>query len=123
MVLFNGIIKRYPQQHLHNELQHTPEVKAVLEKIYMETTTDLLKPVTEIYRQHLVQYRRKKDTAQDIPVFIYIRSTVYCCRSSVLPPVLKNLKDIIIPDSLKFLENGDPFVISDNPAPHRLIAL
>ncbi|CAF4881244.1 unnamed protein product [Rotaria socialis] len=86
----NGIIKRYPQQHLHNELQHTPE---------------------------------KKGTAQDIPVFIYIRSTVYRCRSSVLPPVLKSLKDIIILDSLKFLENGDPFVISDNPAPHRLIAL
>ncbi|CAF3285664.1 unnamed protein product [Rotaria socialis] len=89
----------------------------------MEATTDLLKPVTEIYRQHLVQYKRKKDTAQDIPIFIYIRSTVYRCRSSVLPPVLKSLKDIIILDSLKFLENGDPFVISDNPAPHRLIAL
>ena len=29
----------------------------------------------------------------------------------------------MIPDSLKFLENGELFVILDNPAPHRLITL
>ncbi|CAF1182593.1 unnamed protein product [Rotaria sordida] len=123
MVLFNGVIKRYPQQHSHNELQHTPDVRAVLEKIYTETTTDLLKPVTEIYRQHLVQYKRKKGTAEDILVFNYIRSTAYRRCSCVLPPIPKSLEDIIIPDSLKFLENGDQFVIFDNPAPHRLITL
>ena len=56
MVLLNGNIKRYPKEHLHNELPHSNEIRTVLQNIYTETKTDLLKPVTEIYRQHLVQY-------------------------------------------------------------------
>ena len=56
MVLLNGNIKRYPKEHLYNELPHSNEIRTVLQNIYTETQTDLLKPVTEIYRQHLVQY-------------------------------------------------------------------
>ncbi|CAF3813318.1 unnamed protein product [Rotaria sp. Silwood1] len=84
---------------------------------------DLLTPVTEIYRQNLVQYKRKKGSAEDIPTFNYIRSTAYRRRSSVLPPIPKTLEDIVIPDTLKFLENGDPFLIFDNPAPNHIITL
>ena len=58
-----------------------------------------------------------------MPIFNYIRSTAHRRRSLVLPPIPKTLKDIVIPDSLKFLENGELFFILDNPAPHRLITL
>ncbi|CAF3355050.1 unnamed protein product [Rotaria sp. Silwood1] len=122
-VLLNGIIKRYPQEHPHDELQHSSEVRNLLQNICTETKKDLLTPVTEIYRQNLVQYKRKKGTAEDVPIFNYIRSTAYRRRSSVLPPIPKTLEDIIIPDDLKFLENGDPFLIFDNPAPNRIITL
>lgn len=47
----------------------------------------------------------------------------YRRRSSVLPPIPKILEDIAIPDSLKFLENGELFVIFNNPAPYRFITL
>ncbi|CAF2761124.1 unnamed protein product [Rotaria sp. Silwood2] len=123
MVLLGNIIKRYPQEHLHEELQHTSEIRTLLENIYKETTADLLKPVTEIYQHHLIQHKRKNGLADDVPIFNYIRSTAYRRRSAVLPPIPKTLEDIVIPDSLKLLENGKPFVIFDNPAPHRLITL
>ncbi|CAF3276334.1 unnamed protein product [Rotaria sp. Silwood2] len=123
MVLFDNIIKRYPQEHLHEELQHTPEIRTLLENIYKETKADLLKPVTEIYQQHLIQHKRKNGLADDVPIFNYIRSTAYRRRSSVLPPIPKTLEDIVIPDGLKFFENGEPFVILDSPAPYRLITL
>ncbi|CAF0974211.1 unnamed protein product [Rotaria magnacalcarata] len=83
IVLQNGIIKRYPQKHLHDELQHTPEIRNLLQNI----------------------------------------STAYRRRSSVLPPIPKTLEDIVIPDSLKFLQNGDRYVTFDNPVPNRLIIL
>ncbi|CAF4664019.1 unnamed protein product, partial [Rotaria magnacalcarata] len=60
---------------------------------------------------------------EDIPIFNHIRSTAYRRRSSVLPPIPKTLEDIVIPDSLKFLQNGDRYVTFDNPVPNRLIIL
>ena len=56
IVLLDNTIKRYPQEHLHEELQHTSEIRTLVENIYKETTDDLLKPVTEIYQQHLIQH-------------------------------------------------------------------
>ena len=67
--------------------------------------------------------KRKKGEFEDVPIFNYIRLAAYRRRSSVLPPIPKNLEDIIIPDSLKYYENGDNFIIFDNPAPHRIITL
>ena len=100
-----------------------------------------MKPVTEIYQQHLIQHvnfhkiffnslcilffyqKRKNGLANNVPIFNNIRSTAYHRRSSVLPPIPKTLEDIVISDRLKLLENGEPFVILDNPVPYRLIAL
>ena len=56
MVLLDNIIKRSPQEHLHEELQHTHEIRVLLEDMYKETKSDLLKPVTEIYQEHLIQH-------------------------------------------------------------------
>ncbi|CAF3180962.1 unnamed protein product, partial [Rotaria sp. Silwood2] len=70
-----------------------------------------------------VQRYGKKGTAEDEPIFNYIRSTAYRRRSSVLSPIPKILEDIVIPDNLKFLENGYPFLIFNNPAPNRIITL
>ena len=101
MVLLGNIIKRYPQEHLHEELQHTFEIRTLLENIYKETTLDLLKSVTEIYQQHLIRHvnfhkmflnslcilflyqKRKNGIADDIPIFNHLRSTAYRCRSSI----------------------------------------
>ncbi|CAF4236309.1 unnamed protein product [Rotaria sp. Silwood2] len=91
--------------------------------MYTETKNDLLTPVTGIYQQNLVQYKRKKGTTEEVPIFNYIRSTACRRRSSVLPPIPKTLEDIVIPDNLKFFENGDPFVIFDNAVPNPLIIL
>ncbi|CAF2953266.1 unnamed protein product [Rotaria sp. Silwood2] len=91
--------------------------------MYTETKNDLLTPVTGIYQQNLVQYKRKKGTTEEVPIFNYIRSTACRRRSSVLPPIPKTLEDIVIPDNLKFFENGNPFVIFDNAVPNPLIIL
>lgn len=56
MVLLGNIIKRYPKEYLHEDLQHTPEIRSLLENIYKETKADLLKLVTEIYQQLLMQH-------------------------------------------------------------------
>ena len=141
MVSLGNIIKRYPQEHLHEELQHTSEIQTLLENIYKDTTLDLLKPVTEIYQQNLIQHvnfhkiffkslcilflyqKRKNGLADDVPIVNHKRATAYSCRSLVISPIPKTLEDIVIPDGLKLVEHGEPFVTLDNPVPHRLIVL
>ncbi len=104
---------------------YTWNKKSFRESIYDETKQDLLKAVTEISQQNLIQYVNfdrpifyyslvKKRTAEDIPVFNNIRSTAYRRRSSILPPTPKKIENIIIPDNLKLLENGASFLILDN---------
>ena len=56
IVVHDNVIKRYPRQHLPNELHHTSQIRDLLEQIYKETKDDLLEPVTEIYQRNLISH-------------------------------------------------------------------
>jgi hypothetical protein len=58
MVLNKNTIIRFPVKHNHAEIEETPEVRKLIQKVCQETKTDLLKPVTHIYQQYLKVYVR-----------------------------------------------------------------
>jgi hypothetical protein len=53
MVLNENTIIRFPVKHNHAEIEETPEVRKLIQKVCQETKIDLLKPVTHICQQYL----------------------------------------------------------------------
>ena len=66
---------------------------------------------------------KKKGMAENISIFDRIRSTAYRHRASVLPKVPRTLEETIISDQLKLTDNGETFVILNNPFLRRLRTL
>jgi len=61
-----------------------------------------------------IQFCMRTKNRKARPVFIKIRSIPYRVRSSLVPSTLKKIKNIVIVDNFKWLENDDRCVIMEN---------
>ncbi|CAF4775070.1 unnamed protein product, partial [Rotaria sp. Silwood2] len=55
------------------------------------------KPIPQIYNEVVSAYRQNKGTAELVPMFDMLRSTLYRDRSTVLPKLPRSLDDLILP--------------------------
>ncbi|CAF2141488.1 unnamed protein product, partial [Rotaria magnacalcarata] len=83
--------------HNHESQKISLSIIQVVHQIRRKVCNDLLKPITQIYKESVSTYRRNEHTAESIPMFNALRLTLYRDRSTVLPKLPKSLHNLLIP--------------------------
>ncbi|CAM4815341.1 unnamed protein product, partial [Rotaria magnacalcarata] len=84
-------------EHNHESQKISLSIIQVVHQIRRKVCNDLLKPITQIYKESVSTYRRNERTAESIPMFNALRLTLYRDRSTVLPKLPKSLHNLLIP--------------------------
>ncbi|KAL3698416.1 hypothetical protein R1sor_012492 [Riccia sorocarpa] len=68
-------------------------------------------PIPRIYQEEANRLASSESASAMLPVLHSIDSSLYRARRELLPPLPRSLADIIIPESLRFTEVGEEFVL------------
>ncbi|KAL3698144.1 hypothetical protein R1sor_012220 [Riccia sorocarpa] len=68
-------------------------------------------PIPRIYHEEANRLASSESASAMLPVLHSIDSSLYRARKELLPPLPRSLADIVIPESLRFTEAGEEFVL------------
>ncbi|CAF3167201.1 unnamed protein product, partial [Rotaria sp. Silwood2] len=79
------------------------------------------KPIPQIYNEVVSAYRQNKGTAELVPMFDMLRSTLYRDRSTVLPKLPRSLDDLILPAIFRKNLYNENMLLCDKKQPSRIL--
>ncbi|CAF1001687.1 unnamed protein product [Adineta ricciae] len=118
----NEKIENQRGQHNHNKVQRSASIMKTFKDMRQEVRNDVGKPVTQIYTEFVSAYRHINGTAESVPIFDTIRSTLYRDRSTVLPKHPTCSRDLIVPDYLTKNLYDEMMLFCDQRTPTRILA-
>ncbi|CAF1380158.1 unnamed protein product [Adineta ricciae] len=118
----NQTIENQRGQHNHDKVKRSASIMNAFKHMRQEVRNDVGKPVTQIYTEFVSEYRHINGTAESVPIFDTIRSTLYRDRSTVLPKHPRCIRDLIVPDY--FMKNlyDEMMLFCDQRIPTRILA-
>ncbi|CAF4229260.1 unnamed protein product, partial [Rotaria sp. Silwood2] len=117
----NEIIQSQRGKHNHTNVKRSVSIIKAVKAMRQEVRNNISKPVTQIYSEFLSEYKHMNGTAESVPIFDMLRSTLYRDRSIVLPKYPTCIRDLVVPaDFMNNLYN-EPMLFCDETEPTRIL--
>ncbi|CAF2576298.1 unnamed protein product [Rotaria sp. Silwood2] len=122
LITKNKTIQSVRGTHNHGNVKRSLSIIKTVDKIRQEVCDSPSKPITQIYNDAVSTYRQINGTAEIVPIFDVLRSTLYRDRATVLPKLPIDLNDLLLPD--KFTKNlyNETMLFCDQKQPSCVLA-
>ncbi|CAF2073333.1 unnamed protein product [Rotaria magnacalcarata] len=108
-------------QHNHTNEKPSLSIIQTIDNLRQTVCSNVSKPITQIYNEILSTYRQNNGTAELVPMFDMLRSTLYRDRATVLPKLPHSLHRLILPNV--FIKNlyNENMLFCDKKRPSRIL--
>ncbi|CAF1279589.1 unnamed protein product [Adineta steineri] len=122
LTIKNNTIQAIRGAHNYDNLKRSPSIIKTVTNIREKVCTNVSKPITQIYNETVSDYRKIHGTAESIPIFDILRSTLYRDRAVVFPKLPTAISELILPENFTKNLYNEKMLFCDKIKQSRLLA-
>ncbi|CAF4099861.1 unnamed protein product [Adineta steineri] len=122
LTIKNNTIQAIRGAHNHGNLKRSPSIIKTVTNIREKVCTNVSQPITQIYNEAVSDYRKIHGTAESVPVFDILRSTLYRDRAVVFPKLPTAINELILPENFTKNLYNEKMLFCDKIKQSRLLA-